>query len=327
MKKLILLLTGIITTVICILGIISLSVILMYAEFKQGKLFVIAIFLLIIAGFGFTAFKSFKLLFHHKNVNTKQESISTTHDLPATINDIVPYKSQKVITESIKNNEIQEPDNIKTNILHNKTNNIIYKIDNKAIIDENISYSIQPKHKKIPQAEQEAFNPKFHRTAHEEDLSYNFAMKYGHEVSLLEEEFETLYKNANMADNLTEKIFLLNESVKAFEKARDFCYKKGKGGTIYFQDMWECLHNSQKPCFSYLDNIKTSLDKTMLKRDIVIPSIINTITVNDGILQKDIYKLLPDIDKPTIQQTIKELTIAGTISTIKKGNSYELHKL
>lgn len=65
----------------------------------------------------------------------------------------------------------------------------------------------------------------------------------------------------------------------------------------------------------------------MFKRDIVIPSIINTITVNDGILQKNIYKLLPDIDKPTIQQTIKELTIAGTISAIKKGNSYELHKL
>lgn len=127
-------------------------------------------------------------------------------------------------------------------------------------------------------------------------------------------------------NNLTEKIFLLNESIKAFEKAKEFCYKKGKGGTIYFQDTWEYLHNSKKPCFSYLDNIKASLDKTIFKKNIVIPSIISTITDNDGILQKDIYKLLPDIDKQTIQQTIKELTAVGTISAIKKSNSYELHK-
>jgi len=325
MKKFILLLTGSFSTMACIFVIISLSIILLYSEFKQGKLFVIIMFSFIIAGFGFTAFKSFKFVIHNKNVNSKQEAISAALNLPPT-NNIIPHKSQKTDTESIESNKIQVLDNIKADVSDSKTSNIICKIDDKTIINENISYSIQLKHKNTLSTELESFNPKFHRTEQEENLSYNFAVKYGHEISLLEEEFETLYKNALTKNNLTEKIFLLNESIKAFEKAKEFCYKKGKGGTIYFQDTWEYLHNSKKPCFSYLDNIKASLDKTIFKKNIVIPSIISTITDNDGILQKDIYKLLPDIDKQTIQQTIKELTAVGTISAIKKSNSYELHK-
>jgi len=301
MKKFILLLTGIISTMACIFVIISLSIILLYSEFKQGKLFVIIMFSFIIAGFGFTAFKSFKFVIHNKNVNSKQEAISAALNLPPT-NNIIPHKSQKTDTESIESNKIQVLDNIKADVSDSKTSNIICKIDDKTIINENISYSIQLKHKNTLSTELESFNPKFHRTEQEENLSYNFAVKYGHEISLLEED------------------------IKAFEKAKEFCYKKGKGGTIYFQDTWEYLHNSKKPCFSYLDNIKASLDKTIFKKNIVIPSIISTITDNDGILQKDIYKLLPDIDKQTIQQTIKELTAVGTISAIKKSNSYELHK-
>lgn len=76
MKKLILLLTGIIATVACIFVIISLSIILLYSEFKQGKLFVIIMFSLIIAGFGFTAFKCFKFAIYNKKTVQKLEIVN-----------------------------------------------------------------------------------------------------------------------------------------------------------------------------------------------------------------------------------------------------------
>lgn len=101
--------------------------------------------------------------------------------------------------------------------------------------------------------------------------------------------------------------------------------KEGKGGTIYFQDMWEFMHNSNSSCYSYLDNLTKSLNETLLERDIIIPGILKAITEKDGILQKDIYKELPDISKSDIQRVLKKLEANEKISRLKKSNSYELH--
>lgn len=143
--------------------------------------------------------------------------------------------------------------------------------------------------------------------------------KYGSQVDDLTEKFESAYQKAYETKDLDEKISLLNESIKSFEKAKKFCYSKGKGGTIYFQDMWEHLHNSRNECFSYLSNIEDYLEECIFQRDIAIPGIMNIITESPGILQENIYKLLPDIDKPTIQYTVKLLTNQNKISRIKKG--------
>ena len=91
--------------------------------------------------------------------------------------------------------------------------------------------------------------------------------------------------------------------------------------------MWEYLYNFDNQWHSYLDNIKKLLEETEYLRDTVIPQIINTIATNDGILQKNIYKFMPDINKSLIQHTLRQLETDSKISRIKKGSSYELHIL
>lgn len=206
-------------------------------------------------------------------------------------------------------------------------NSIVCRADGKPISDKEIPYLIQVGLEQALKDEKESPNPKFHRTTHEEDLSFNFEMKYSHEIDNLTEKFEALYRESFETNNLEEKTTLLTEAILAFEKAKEFCYSKGKGGTIYFQDRWEYLHNSRTPCFSYLKKIHDALEETVYLKDEVIPAIIELVTKNDLILQKDIYKILPDIDKSTIQRTIKHLEANKIISRIKKGNSYELHIL
>lgn len=89
--------------------------------------------------------------------------------------------------------------------------------------------------------------------------------------------------------------------------------------------MWEYMHNSQNECFSYLNSIEDSLEEYIFQRDVAIPKIVDIISHTPGILQKNIYKLLPDMDKLIVQRTIKYLEKENKISRAKKGNSYELH--
>ncbi len=235
-----------------------------------------------------------------------------------------------IVDNSYKSNSLSDTqtlvDDFKDqSIAYIETGNTIQRVDGQPITDEEVPYLIQLGYETAVLAEKNSSNPKFHKTEREENLSFNFIEKYGPQVDNLTEKFESAYENAYKTKDLDERILLLNESLKAFEKAKKFCYSKGKGGTIYFQDMWEHLHNSQNECFSYLNNIEDSLEECIFQRDIAIPKIIAIITCTPGILQKNIYRHLPNIDKPTIQRTIKYLECENKISRTKKGNSYELH--
>lgn len=263
---------------------------------------------------------SLKKLNYHNNISTPDISITENE----------PFSTEKHghRTSSVNDDSYTKMPNTNSTAQTNgyiETNNIIYRTDNRSISDEEVPYLIQVGYEKALKSEYESVNPKFHRTPHEKDLSFNFWMKYGYEVDSLTENFESLYRDTYKTDDLSERISLLKEAITAFEKAKKFCYSKGKGGTIYFQDMWEHMHNSQNQCFSYLDNIKNSLNEAVFEKDIAIPEIINTVSENDGILQKNVYELLPNIDKSTIQRIIRRLESNNKLSRIKKGNSYELH--
>lgn len=104
-------------------------------------------------------------------------------------------------------------------------------------------------------------NPKFHRTFEEEDMSFEFAQAYGDTVQALEDDFmkcisEIPIIRSSAKPNKQELSYAIEMSQKAidsFEKAKQFCYSKGNGGKIYFQDSWEYCHNSKNPCFSHID--------------------------------------------------------------------------
>lgn len=77
MKKFILLLVGTFMTIMCLTGIFSLSMILRYADFQQGKAVVVVIFLLMIIGFGLLAIKCFKSVFHREEKKQHSKTINT----------------------------------------------------------------------------------------------------------------------------------------------------------------------------------------------------------------------------------------------------------
>ena len=163
------------------------------------------------------------------------------------------------------------------------------------------------------------------RSEYTEELADNFFIKYSDAIPVWEQGFQDMYGFALQEKDLTKRIMMLEEAARVFINTRDFFYRKGKGGEIYFRDMWERMHNSQNTCFSYLDLINEAIAEAKRERDCIIPDILETIRNNDGILQKDIYNMLPHISKEEIQNYLRRFEYDSVIIRIKKGNTYELH--
>ncbi|MFR8744164.1 MAG: SAP domain-containing protein [Peptoniphilus sp.] len=96
-----------------------------------------------------------------------------------------------------------------------------------------------------------SYNPKFHRTKEEEELDFNFFYKHKDEL----EKFENLINSFLDSDLIEDTV----KSIQAFDNLEKFCSSKGKGGKIYFEDMWLNCHNSHNACFSYRDGIIDNL--------------------------------------------------------------------
>lgn len=97
-----------------------------------------------------------------------------------------------------------------------------------------------------------SYNPKFHRTESEKELDFNFFFKYKDEI----EKYENLIY-AFMESNFIEDTV---KSILAFDDFKKFCFSKGKGGKLYFEDSWLNCHNSNNARFSYRDRIVENLD-------------------------------------------------------------------
>ena len=124
--------------------------------------------------------------------------------------------------------------------------------------------------------------------------------------------------------NRDKKIIKLNEALECYDKIRKFCDSEGEGGKLYFEDMWEHCHNSSDPDFSY-GNIMIELRNELInERELYIPQILNIISNNASILQKDLYVLVPSIKKYTVQKLLRELEHESKIIRTKKNGSYTL---
>lgn len=204
-----------------------------------------------------------------------------------------------------------------------ETDNVIYRTDGKSITDEEIPYLIQIGYEKALNKEKESSNPKFHRTEEEEELCMQFIMNYGNDIHKHTISFEDAYRQAYSEKDLDKKILLLQNVIDLFEKEKKWFYKT-KGGTIYFQDFYEHMHNSRDADFSYIDSVRDYLEYNIHKQDCIIPEITHLIASMGGIMQKDIYSHFPDEPKSDIQKIIRELGNNNIILRTKKGNSYFL---
>lgn len=153
---------------------------------------------------------------------------------------------------------------IKSKTAYKIENHVVKKYNGSKITDEEIPFLIQEGYKEALKMENQNPCPKFHRTLRDEDLSFNFSQNHGEKLKQLE---DNIYKASDNLGKVTKKFLkeatyneikdVLNRCqilIDSFEKCKKFCYGKGKGGTIYFQDMWEFCHNSNNDCFSYIQS-------------------------------------------------------------------------
>lgn len=170
-------------------------------------------------------------------------------------------------------------------------------------------------------------NPKFHRSEREEKLKHDFFCKYYQQNSKLDSLEDRLLELRSIAmkeKNRDEKIIKLNEALECYDKIRKFCDSEGEGGKLYFEDMWEHCHNSSDPDFSYGNTMIELRNELINERELYIPQILNIISKNASILQKDLYVLVPSIKKYTVQKLLRELEHESKIIRTKKNGSYTL---
>lgn len=153
------------------------------------------------------------------------------------------------------------PEQGQNGIEYIKKNNMLYRADGQEISDEEIPNLIQLGWQYELEKQQKNTNPKFHRTAREEELSFQFSYNHESEIQKWESSFEEPYRKSFDAVTIEEKLVLLEEAAENFEKAKKRFFAKGKGATIYFEDTWLYMHNSKNECFSYGDMIQNSIDK------------------------------------------------------------------
>ncbi len=215
-----------------------------------------------------------------------------------------------------------EPDIIQTDVSFIIADNTIHKSDGSDITDNDIPTLIELSYKDAIEREQ---NSPYKRTEREEELSFQFEMNHYEEITKRTNNFESCRDDAYSENNIDKKIQLLQKAIIEFEKSKKWFYRT-KGGTIYFQDNYERMHNSSSNCFSYIDSVQSLLNSSFTKKNIIIPTILELASTPPGILQKDIYKHMPDISRSDIQKTIKELESDNQITRTKESSTYRIIK-
>ena len=50
-------------------------------------------------------------------------------------------------------------------------------------------------------------------------------------------------------------------ALKILDELEAFCLSKGRGGKVHYYQMYECMHNSSNPCFTYRELILSEMNK------------------------------------------------------------------
>lgn len=165
----------------------------------------------------------------------------------------------------------------------------------------------------------------------EESLITDFSIEFEQTLSLAEDKLYTLANSIYSSDDIDLQILKVRQVISHYEQFKDFCYSKGIGGTLYFQDMWEHCHNSKNPAFNYIDSFKERLEQLELRKwnmdemAIIRDKLLQVIKEHPGILQKDIYAHFKAELKIPIRGELMSLEQYGTIRRKRYGSTYKLY--
>lgn len=169
--------------------------------------------------------------------------------------------------------------------------------------------------KKAKAAEEKINNPSFHRTSKEEELAYQFSIKYSNIIAKNEKE---IYMDEK------DDVESLKKRLESFRKFKDYCYKKSKGAKLYFQDTFEYLHNTNNDCFSYEEEIIARINYLEDMED-AESQIINLLKDKKEIFQKDLHTYIDEFDKYFLRSLIWQMEKEGKIKRDKYKSTYKLY--
>ena len=196
----------------------------------------------------------------------------------------------------------------------------VYRTDGAPIENREVAYLAESGLREA--LAHEADNPKFHRTARDQELTTLFFTRYGEVSARKADAFEELERQAYQTDDVDEKIELLQAALAKYQEVKAWHYNKSKGAMLWFQDTWEYMHNSKRPCFSWDSDAHEYLAALIYERDFITPGILTAI--QEGVLQKDLFLQFPPDKKSSVRACIKRMETAGFITKTKKGSTYLL---
>lgn len=180
--------------------------------------------------------------------------------------------------------------------------------------------------------------PMFHSTYEEERLSAKFL--WDNQEYLHEKQGKMIDLNKKANETITDvdvTISYCKKAIKAFYDLKNECYQT-KGGMIYFQDIWEHCHNSQNPCFCFIEKTEKRLQdltenyaerkKYYERRQYAMKhlknDLITLISNHENILQKDIYSHFDADLKDNVARMLYDMDKKGEIKRVKHGSTYQL---
>ncbi len=165
-----------------------------------------------------------------------------------------PKKKKKSDANELHDNKPMPKEAESSDQQYIEVGNVVYRTDGKNITDAEVPYLMQLGYENALAKEKQS-RPV--RTQHEKKLAFNFDVNHFDKYSELEFKLMDLELEAKKEKNLPKKIQLLEKTIAAYDKLKRFCYSKGKGGTIYFQDKWEST--------SFLSDIQKELEDAKRK--------------------------------------------------------------
>lgn len=175
-------------------------------------------------------------------------------------------------------------------------------------------------------------------------LSDDFYLNYYDEIEKYENKFNKSNFKIYEINDIDLRIKQYEKTIKLLNDFKNYCLSKGKGGQKYFEDMWEHCHNSKNPNFKFIDKLYSELNDLKNNKEFYIKQsreheeinafkktvdneLINLISQNQGILQKDIYKYFEPHFKDSIQSSLYFMAKNKKITREKFKNTYKLYTL
>lgn len=220
---------------------------------------------------------------------------------------------QEPATEEIIPVEIAEPVDA-----YIETDGVVYRTDDQPISQREVPYLMEAGLRDV--LTEQHLNPKFSRSDNDTELRSNFFMRYGSTSQHKTDQFEQLSQQAASEKNIDRKIEILMMALLKYKEVQLWHYEHSRGAALWFQDMYEHMHNSHNPCFSWFDIEKENLLELLWERDNARPIIMSM--AENGFLQKDIYAQFAPERKSALQRLLRNMEAERLISRTKKNGTY-----